>query len=182
MNMRLSAAAMVGSAVLLGSAGCNHCEKCQCFDTANQRTLDQIDKTLDTPQDHWTDMTDNAILHDMTVADLHFVPHTAEISGTGAARLDRMAALLDAYGGTVRYETYVTDEALIKKRLEHVKEYLTTTGCEMARVDIKAMISGGTGMSANKAILIDIKGTGNPAAAAGGGPSLGAPAAPPQGQ
>jgi len=159
--------AMFGVAVLLGSTGCNHCEKCQCFDTANQRTLDTIDRSMNAPRDHWNDMADNAMLHDMTVADLHFVPHTAEISGTGAARLDRMAALLDAYGGTVRYETYESDEAMVQQRLEHVKEYLTTTGCEMSRVEVKAMISGGRTIDARKAIVIDAKGTAPPVAGGG---------------
>lgn len=153
----------IGAAGLfLLAAGCNHCDKCQCFDTANQRALKTMDEAGNAPQEHWDDMVDNAILHDMTVADLHFVPHTAEISGTGAARLDRMATLLDAYGGTIRYETYEPDEALVKKRLEHVKEYLATTGCEMKGVEVKAMLSGGRTISATSAIAIAAKGTAKP--------------------
>jgi len=153
----------IGAAGLfLLAAGCNHCEKCQCFDTANQRSLKLMEASQAAPQEHWDDMADNAMLHDMTVADLHFVPHTAEISGTGAARLDRMATLLDAYGGTVRYETYESDDALVKKRLDHVKEYLTTTGCEMKRVEIKAMLSGGRTITAKSAITIAAKGTAKP--------------------
>lgn len=155
----------VGAAGLfLLAAGCNHCEKCQCFDTANQRSLKLMEAAQAAPREHWDDMADNAMLHDMTVADLHFVPHTGEISGTGAARLDRMAALLDAYGGTVRYETYEPDESLVKKRLDHVKEYLTTTGCEMKSVEVKAMLSGGRTISATSAIAIAAKGTATPTA------------------
>ena len=77
----------------------------------------------------------------MSIAEIHFVPHTRELSGTGIARLDRMAMMLDTYGGTVRYETDVTDEAFVQKRLDHVHEYLATTGCDMSRVEVKAMIS-----------------------------------------
>jgi hypothetical protein len=122
-----------------------------------------MDRSAENPQQHFRDMADNAVLSDMAVADFHFVAHTAELSGTGAARLNRMATLLDTYGGTVRYETFEPDEKLVKQRLEHVREYLTTTGCDMARVDVKAMISGGHGMPANKAIVIDLKGTNPPA-------------------
>jgi hypothetical protein len=155
-----SAVLTIGAVGLfLLSAGCNHCEKCQCFDTGNQRTTKLMDKSMGEPQDHWVNMADNAMTHDMAVADFHFVPHTAEISGTGVARLDRMALLLDTYGGTVRYETYEPDEALVKKRLEHVKEYLTTTGCEMKGVEVKAMLSGGRTISATSAIAIAAKGT-----------------------
>lgn len=163
MNKLNTAVPMVGVAGLfLLAAGCNHCEKCQCFDTGNQRTTDLMDQSQATPEDHWVNMSDNAMMHDMTVADFHFVPHTAEISGTGVARLDRMAILLDTYGGTVRYETYEPDEALVKKRLDHVKEYLTTTGCEMKSVDVKAMLSGGRTISATSAIAIAAKGTAQP--------------------
>ncbi len=97
---------------------------------------------------HLTNMTDNAILHDMSIADIHFVPHTNELSGTGAARLDRMALLLDTYGGTVRFETTLENENLIALRLDHVREYLDLTGCDMSRVELKVMLSGGRGMPA----------------------------------
>ena len=157
------------------AAGCNRCETCDCFDTSNQRTNRAMDRAQTAPQDHWTDMSDNAMLQDMTVADFHFIPHSAEISGSGQARLDRMGTLLDVYGGTVRYETFESSDDLVKKRLEHVREYLVTTGCDMKRVEIKAMISGGRGMLATKAIIVDIKGTALQSGAASG-PS---PAVPP---
>ena len=104
-------------------------------------------------------MADNAILQDMSIADIHFVPHTAEISGTGAVRLDRMAALLEAYGGTVRYETYLDDAAMVEHRLAHVMEYLTFTGCNMSRVQVRAMMSGGRTIPASEAIAVMEKGT-----------------------
>lgn len=105
------------------------------------------------------DMSDNAILQDMSIADIHFVAHTAEISGTGAARLDRMAALLEAYGGTVRYETYNDDVSLVEQRLAHVREYLGLTGCNMTRVEVKAEMSGGRTYPATEAIAAAERGT-----------------------
>jgi len=111
---------------------------------------------------HMTDMTDNALLHNMAVADFYFVAHTSELSGTGVDRLDRMAPLLNTYGGTVRYETDLGDEDLLKKRMAHVREYLAVAGCNMDRVEVKAMISGGRTIAADKAIIVDLKGTAKP--------------------
>lgn len=112
----------------------------------------RIDDIRYSPRTYLTHMADNGMLHDMAIADFHFVPHTAELSGTGVARLERMGTLLDAYGGTVRYETSITDDALIVKRLEHVREYLSLTGCNMSRVKTTAGLSGGRGMPARDAI------------------------------
>ncbi len=163
---------VVASLALVNTA-CNTCQNCKSFKTSTDLQIESIDKSLQEPREHFTNMADNAILQDMSVADVHFVPHTAELSGTGAARLNRMATLLDTYGGIVRYETFNTDEAFVKQRLEHVREYLALTGCDMGRVEIKAMISGGRGTPATKAILVDLKGTAKPAS--GGQPTTGLP-------
>ena len=109
-------------------------------------------------------MADNARLWDMSIADVHFVPHTTELSNTGAELLERIAPYLNTYGGTIRYETYATDEDLVATRMEHVREFLTTTQCDMERVEIKAMMAGGRMINAAKAIEIVQSG-----AAAGGG-------------
>ena len=164
------ASLIVGASLALANTACNTCQTCKKFQTANDLTLQQIDRSMKEPREHLTNMADNAMLHDMSVADIHFVPHSAELSGTGAARLNRMATLLDAYGGTVRYETFITDEALVKQRLENVREYLALTGCEMDRVSIKTMMSGGRGMTATKAIKVDAKGTAKDAGKGGSAP------------
>ncbi len=149
--------AAAASLALLNTA-CNTCQECK-FKGMTDVQAEKIDDAKDDPREHFANMADNAILQDMSVADFHFVPHTAELSGTGAARLNRMATLLDTYGGVVRYDTYNTDEALVKKRLEHVREYVALTGCDMGRVTFKAMTSGGRGMAADKAIRLELKGT-----------------------
>jgi len=127
--------------------------------TATQIQHTKMDNMLTKPQAHLTYMVDNAILQDMSIADIHFVPHTSELSGTGIARLDRMAVLLDTYGGLVRYETYNTDAGFVRDRLDHVREYLETTGCDMSRVELKSAMSGGYGMSAEKALAAEAKAT-----------------------
>jgi len=112
-------------------------------------------------------MADNAMLHDMAIADFHFVPHTDELSGTGAARLMRFAKLMNTYGGTIRYETSETDEGLIRRRLEHVREFITSLDCDTDRVELTAAMSGGRGLSAAEAIRIMAQGTVNTLGAEG---------------
>jgi hypothetical protein len=99
-----------------------------------------------------TNMVDNAILHDMSISDIHFIAHSKELSGTGVARLDRMAMLLDTYGGTVHFETVLTDEDMIAARLDHVREYLEVVGCDMSKVELAVGPSGGRGMPARDAL------------------------------
>lgn len=163
--IRMYPTLIVVASLALVNTACNDCNDCKKFKTATDLQVEKIDKQIEQPHEHLTNMADNAMLHDMSVADIHFVPHTAELSGTGAARLNRMAKLLDTYGGTVRYETFNADEAFVKQRLNHVHEYLALTGCDMGRVQVKGMISGGRGMSASSAMqlipntMTDAKGT-----------------------
>ncbi len=119
---------------------------------AVQLDMARMDEMREQPRTHLANMVDNAILHDMSLADFHFVPHSTELSGSGVARLDRMALLLDTYGGVVRYEASTTDEELIKGRLDHVKEYLTLVGCSMEKVALTTGLSGGRGMSVANSI------------------------------
>jgi len=176
------ASLIVGASLALANTACDTCHTCKKFQTSTDLTVEQIDRSMNEPREHFTNMADNAMLHDMSVADIHFVPHSAELSGTGAARLNRMATLLDAYGGTVRYETFITDEPLVKQRLDNVREYLALTGCEMDRVSIKTMISGGRGMTAVKAIKVDVKGTAKDAGKGAASAPVGAPMMPGQPQ
>ncbi len=140
--------------LLVLSAACNNN-----FRTATDWQNDRMDETKQRFGAHNMHMVDNAILHDMSVADFHFIPHTAELSGVGEVRLNRMATLLNTYGGTVRYETLLGNETLIKQRLGHVHEYLALTGCDMQRVEVSAMMSGGRGIPGDEAVAKFRKGT-----------------------
>ncbi|MGB2985919.1 MAG: hypothetical protein WBE26_08550 [Phycisphaerae bacterium] len=141
------------SPVFVATAACNS------VPTATNMYMSKMDASRQTAGSHITHMIDNAILRDMSVADIHFIPHTGELSGIGEARLNRMATLLDTYGGTVRYETLEDDEALIEQRLGHVREYLELTGCNMGRVEVAAMMSGGRGLPGDEAVEKYTQGT-----------------------
>jgi hypothetical protein len=99
-------------------------------------------------------MNDNAMLADMSLTDIHFVPHTAELNSLGAHRLDRYAQLLDTYGGTLRYDTELTDDELVAARMQHIKDYLATTNINPERVQVTRDMAGGKGMLAAEAIIV----------------------------
>ncbi len=161
MMHRILLSATLLSIILPAVPGCSKGEDKHL--TSIQQYYAKMDETKANRHEHLKYMTDNAMLHDMSVAEIHFVPHTAELSGTGAARLDRLAPLLDTYGGTVRYETFSPDDALVAQRIENVREYLTLTGCNMDRVQVKPMLSGGRYTPAAEAIVVMEKGTEKPA-------------------
>lgn len=137
---------LIVAPLLIASTGCHKIQ------TANDIQLARMEETQRTYGSHFNQMVDNAILRDMSVADIHFSPHTNELSGIGVARLDRLAKLLQVYGGTVRYETLVQDKKLIQQRLDHVGEYLALVGCHMDRVELVPMMSGGRGLPGEQAV------------------------------
>jgi hypothetical protein len=103
-------------------------------------------------QDAFVFMVDNAMLEDLSMADIHFVPHQAELNGLGARRLERYAKLLAVYGGSIRYATSLTDKPMVEKRMTSVRKYLATTGISEDRIKISQDLPGGLGISAREAI------------------------------
>jgi len=115
----------------------------------------QACKTSDL-QGTFTYMVDNALLADMTVSDHHFLPHRAALNDLGRARLGRLASLLEAYGGTIRLNTDLTDEELIAGRTQTVVDFLAEAGIDTSRQVVVCDLPGGEGMSAKEAILIKV--------------------------
>jgi len=107
---------------------------------------------------YYRPMAMNAAMHDMSVADIHFVPHTDELNGLGVTRLADLALILDSYGGTVRYETFDKDHDRISARLASIERHLTETGIDMTHVEVASKLSGGRGMTAKDAIAAKKKG------------------------
>ena len=103
-------------------------------------------------------MVDAAMISDVSIADIHFVPHTTELNSLGTTRLSRMASFLDAYGGTIRYTARIADEDLVDPRMAHVRDFLATTGIDMSRVDVQVALAGSTHTSAERAINATEKG------------------------
>ena len=105
-------------------------------------------------QAEYRHMADNALLTDMVVSDIHFVPQRAMLNSLGEERLARLASLLELYGGTVRFSTNVTDDELIEARLAQVQSYLCAAGIDTTAETVVTGMAGGPGMDAAQAVLI----------------------------
>lgn len=119
-------------------------------------------------QDTYVHMTDNALLADMTVSDIHFLPHRALLSSLGEERLSRLALLMQAYGGTIRFSTNLVDEDLVSARIDQVLEFLCQAGIDATTETVQLGMPGGRGLDANEVILIKTyEGTYQPGASGG---------------
>lgn len=121
-------------------------------------------------QDSFVCMVDNAMLEDLSMADIHFVPHSTELNGLGARRLERYAKLLTVYGGSIRYSTNSSDKELIDGRMASIRDYLGTTQIAMDRIKVVQGLPGGHGVTAREAITVKAETIpGSPQAQTGGG-------------
>ena len=94
---------------------------------------------------------DQGMLNDMSLADIHFVPHSAELSATGEARLDRYAELLATSGGTINYDTKIQDPQLIRARINAANDYLKEAVPGTKMIKVAYGLAGGRGMTAAEA-------------------------------
>lgn len=109
-----------------------------------------LDKT--TMHGYYDPMVTTATLHSMSLADIHFVPHTPALNALGIQRLDRLAPALEQYGGTVHYETGSDDEEANQARVDTIVTYLTDAGLDLSRITVQAGMSRGRGWSAKDSL------------------------------
>jgi hypothetical protein len=95
---------------------------------------------------------DAGMMGDLSIADLHFIPHSADLSGSGVARLERYAELLASSGGTIRYDPTIHDEKLIQARLTTAQEYLKQVVPGAQPVSVAVGMTGGRGMTAKESM------------------------------
>ncbi|HUW81972.1 MAG TPA: hypothetical protein VMZ31_04130 [Phycisphaerae bacterium] len=105
-------------------------------------------------QEPYLAMTGNASAADMSVADVHFVPHTAELNSLGQMRLEHYAKLLKLYGGTLRYDYRVDDGRLVRQRVSSIRHFLATNGVEEESVQVTPGLPGAYGMDAEEAVVV----------------------------
>jgi hypothetical protein len=101
--------------------------------------------------DYFNYHDDQGMLADMSIADIHFVPHSPQLSGVGEARLQRYAELLAASGGCLHYDTALRDENLIEARLATARAYVKDTLPSAKEIEIAVGLPGGRGMTAKEA-------------------------------
>jgi len=99
-------------------------------------------------------MTDNALIADMTVSDVHFHPHRSMLNTLGEERVRRLAGILEVYGGTVRFTTDSRDDEFAQKRLDAVVALLADHGIDTTQEVVTRDMPGDAGMDAAQAILI----------------------------
>jgi hypothetical protein len=99
-------------------------------------------------------MVDNALLEDMTISDLHFIPHRPLLNSLGEVRLRRLASLMEEYGGVLRYNTDLDDGELLNARADAVVAFLARAGIDTQKEVLRRDLPGGRGMPADEAIMI----------------------------
>jgi hypothetical protein len=99
-------------------------------------------------------MIDNAILEDMALFDFHFVPNRARLNALGQQRVERLADLIELYGGQINLSSMESDETLLNARLAEVREYLSTCGADVGPDSVMLEQAGGRGISSKDAIFI----------------------------
>jgi hypothetical protein len=105
-------------------------------------------------RDMYDFMTDNALLADMSVSDVHFLPHRPLLSSLGEERLTRLSALLEMYGGAIRFGSNERDARLVAARTQTIADYLRSKGVDVTADTVSAELPGGRGIEAAQAILI----------------------------
>ncbi len=105
-------------------------------------------------RDEFAAMADNALLADMSVTDIHFVPHRAVLNSLGAERMSRLCMILELYGGAIRFSSDESDPRLVDARTEAIRSYLREGGIDTTAETVVRDLPGGAGMEAQQAILI----------------------------
>lgn len=95
---------------------------------------------------------DQGMMADMSISDIHFIPHQKQLSGTGEARLERYAELLATTGGSLTYETRLDNEALVEERIKIAREFLAQSIPSHNRIDVVLGMPGGRGMEVTEAM------------------------------
>ena len=155
------------TSVLMAAILCFGCEK-----QAGSRLNAPPQGVTDRPhvlQEPYVFMVDNAMLGDMNMSSVHFVPHQAELNSLGVRRLKRFASLLDIYGGTLRYDGTEPDPQMRSARMQKLSNFLVDAGIKKDRYNVTEALAGGAGMAGEEALEIRVSTRYNPEAKKGGG-------------
>jgi len=89
---------------------------------------------------------DQGLMHDRSLADIHFVPGSTHLSGTGEARLARYAELLSDTGGVLNYDTRLDDATLVNGRLDAARKFLSQYNVGGPQIQVALGMPNGRGM------------------------------------
>jgi len=105
-------------------------------------------------QDDYVSMVDNAMLADMSMSPVHFVPHSVELNALGVRRLKRYASLMKVYGGKLCYDGADDTEEMADGRIGRIGEFLVAAGVPANSFTVERGLAGGAGMDAKEASRI----------------------------
>lgn len=103
-------------------------------------------------QAQYTYMNDNALLAEMSMSAVHFLPSRADLNASGMRRLNRYIELLKQYGGPLHYDGVDDPEPLAKERMERIRGYLAQAGVDAKTCPVELGLAGGSGMRGQEAI------------------------------
>ncbi len=146
--MRILRAGVPAYAVMLLLAGCDH---------IGERFIERnvsFHSARPIMEERLIAMGDNAMLHDMAMAEIHFVPHTTELNTLGEQRLERYARLLSDSGGTLSFQSSTTDKEFNEARIASITRFLAESGIAQERIIAQVGLRKSKGMGAEEAIQV----------------------------
>lgn len=99
-------------------------------------------------------MVDNALLEDMNMSSVHFVPRTSELNSLGVRRLMRLGEILKIYGGTLNYDGTEPNHDFRQARIEQIRTFLLASGLQRDEFDVQEGMAFGKGMVGSEAVEI----------------------------
>ena len=146
--MRILSAGLPAFAVVFLLAGCDHVG--ERFVETNVSFHD----AREIMEERLVAMADNAMLHDMAMAEIHFIPHTTELNTLGEQRLERYARLLSDSGGMLSFQSSTTDKQFNEARIASITRYLAESGIAQERIVAQLGLRKSKGMGAEEAIQV----------------------------
>lgn len=96
----------------------------------------------------------NADLANMAVSDMHFMPNRAVLNGAGTAKLNRLAWIVDHYGGAIMIDLAELDTPLTRARIDTVVAYLQNVGLARDKIQTMVGLPSTSGMAADEAVTV----------------------------
>ncbi|NLX04431.1 MAG: hypothetical protein GXY33_04725 [Phycisphaerae bacterium] len=148
--IRLTLVPAIISLLICSVAGCC-CEK---RDKVETKSVSACPARPDHPLTRQNDrQAENADMADMALTDIHFLPNRPILNGTGTDKLNRLAWIVENYGGTIVLNLREPRSVLTDERMDTVVAYLKQWGLPEAKVQVTVGLPPNQGMSAEEAAV-----------------------------
>jgi hypothetical protein len=96
----------------------------------------------------------NRELADMSLSDVHFLPHRPILNSNGTQRLNHLAWLVDRYGGKINLDLEEPKSELAQARMQTVCRYLKACGLAQNKIQVAFGLPESRGLEAREAVTI----------------------------